>query len=175
MCDTVNTAALEAKIGYQFKDLSLLEEALTHSSYANEHGGIKKHRCNERLEFLGDAVLSSVTAEFLFRKYFDHPEGELTRMRAELVCEKALAEYAEKYNVNLGIENVGNKLLLSPLETRDFIDSESFALLEKSKTEKGFDGRVLKDAHPALKNRAAAMILEKELDVNFEVLLLFQH
>ena len=96
MCDTVNTAALEAKIGYQFKDLALLEEALTHSSYANEHGGIKKHKCNERLEFLGDAVLSSVTAEFLFRKYFDHPEGELTRMRAELVCEKALAEYAEK-------------------------------------------------------------------------------
>jgi len=94
--DTLNTAALEEKIGYTFKDRSLLEEALTHSSYANEHGGIKKHKCNERLEFLGDAVLSSVTAEYLFRKYFDQPEGDLTRMRAELVCEKALAEYATK-------------------------------------------------------------------------------
>ena len=96
MFDTVNTAALEANIGYNFKDRSLLEEALTHSSYANEHGGIKKHKCNERLEFLGDAVLSSITAEYLFRRFFDHPEGDLTRMRAELVCEKALAEYAGK-------------------------------------------------------------------------------
>jgi len=91
-----NTSELECKIGYHFKDHSLLVEALTHSSYANEHGGIKKHKCNERLEFLGDAVLSSITAEFLFKKYYDSPEGDLTRMRAELVCEKALAEYASK-------------------------------------------------------------------------------
>ena len=99
MFDTLNTAELEAKIGYSFKDRSLLEEALTHSSYANEHGGIKKHKCNERLEFLGDAVLSSITAEYLFRKYFDHPEGDLTRMRADMVCEKSLAEIAQKLNL----------------------------------------------------------------------------
>lgn len=111
MFDTINTAALEANIGYQFKDRSLLEEALTHSSYANEHGGIKKHKCNERLEFLGDAVLSSVTAEYLFRKFADHPEGDLTRMRAELVCEKALAEYAEKIDL-------GRFLLLGKGEER---------------------------------------------------------
>ena len=80
LIDTPNTSGLEAKIGYIFKDRSLLEEALTHSSYANEHGGIKKHKCNERLEFLGDAVLSSITAEYLFRKYYDSPEGDLTRM-----------------------------------------------------------------------------------------------
>ena len=85
---------LEKTINYCFNDKELLCEALTHSSYANEHGGIKKHKCNERLEFLGDAVLSSVTAEYLFRKFSDQPEGDLTRMRAELVCEKALAEYS---------------------------------------------------------------------------------
>ena len=106
-----NFAELESKIGYEFKDKNLLAEALTHSSYANEHGGIKKHKCNERLEFLGDAVLSSITAEYLFRKYADSPEGDLTRMRAELVCEKALAEYSGK----LGI---GAVLLLGKGEER---------------------------------------------------------
>ena len=111
LIDTQNFAELEAKIGYTFKDKTLLTEALTHSSYANEHGGIKKHKCNERLEFLGDAVLSSITAEFLFRKYADSPEGDLTRMRAELVCEKALAEYSGK----LGI---GSVLLLGKGEER---------------------------------------------------------
>ena len=111
MFDTVNTAALEEKIGYNFKDRSLLEEALTHSSYANEHGGIKKHKCNERLEFLGDAVLSSITAEYLFRKFSEQPEGDLTRMRAELVCEKALAEYACKIDL-------GSVLLLGKGEER---------------------------------------------------------
>ena len=111
LIDTPNTSGLEAKIGYIFKDRSLLVEALTHSSYANEHGGIKKHKCNERLEFLGDAVLSSITAEFLFRKYYDSPEGDLTRMRAELVCEKALAEYAGKIGL-------GEVLLLGKGEER---------------------------------------------------------
>ena len=111
LIDTPNTSGLEAKIGYIFKDRSLLVEALTHSSYANEHGGIKKHKCNERLEFLGDAVLSSITAEYLFRKYYDSPGGDLTRMRAELVCEKALAEYAGKIGL-------GEVLLLGKGEER---------------------------------------------------------
>ena len=62
LIDTPNFTELEKKLGYTFNDKSLLAEALTHSSYANEHGGIKKHKCNERLEFLGDAVLSSITA-----------------------------------------------------------------------------------------------------------------
>lgn len=106
-----NTSELEARLGYSFNDRSLLLEALTHSSYANEHGGIKKHKCNERLEFLGDAVLSSITAEYLFKRFFDSPEGDLTRMRAELVCEKALAEYSGK----LGL---GDALLLGKGEER---------------------------------------------------------
>ena len=85
---------LEEKLGYAFKNKALLENALQHSSYANEHrgGGM---RSNERLEFLGDAVLGVVTADYLFRKHPDLPEGDLTRLRAALVCEDSLYEVAQ--------------------------------------------------------------------------------
>lgn len=80
----------EEKIGYCFQDSSLLMQALTHSSYANEHH-LGKRADNERLEFLGDAVLEIVSSEFLFHRYPEYPEGELTRMRASMVCEPTLA------------------------------------------------------------------------------------
>ena len=80
----------EEKIGYQFQDQSLLTQALTHSSYANERH-LGKQADNERLEFLEDAVLEIVTSEFLFHRYPKHPEGELTRLRASMVCEPTLA------------------------------------------------------------------------------------
>ena len=76
--------SLEKRLGYQFKDRSLLEEAVRHSSYANEHRG-DGVSSNERLEFLGDSVLGFITAEFLFKTYGKLPEGDLTRMRAALV------------------------------------------------------------------------------------------
>ncbi len=86
---------LEKKIGHTFKNKELLELALTHSSYSNERG---KGRlgCYERLEFLGDSILGYFTAEHLFRTYPDKPEGEMTKIRAELVCEQSLARVAEK-------------------------------------------------------------------------------
>jgi ribonuclease-3 len=99
---TQTSASLESfekNISHCFANIDILVEALTHSSYSNEHGGVKKHKCNERLEFLGDSVLSVITSEYLFSMYPDSPEGDLTRMRAELVCEKALAEYAEKISL----------------------------------------------------------------------------
>ena len=79
---------LEERLGYRFNDPELLRGALYHSSYANEHRsmGIAS---NERLEFLGDAVLGFVSADFLYRKHSDLPEGELTRIRAALVCEES--------------------------------------------------------------------------------------
>jgi ribonuclease-3 len=80
----------QQKIGYQFREEGLLRQALTHSSYANEHH-MKKHSDNERLEFLGDAVLEIVTSEHLYGLYPDYPEGELTRLRASIVCEQTLA------------------------------------------------------------------------------------
>ena len=85
---------LEDKIGYKFKNKNLLLQALTHSSYANE--GKKHGRNNERLEFLGDSVLSVIVAKHLFLKYKDIPEGELTKLRASLVCEKALDVFAQQ-------------------------------------------------------------------------------
>lgn len=77
-------------IGYQFQQEGLLQQALTHSSYANEKK-MKKHSDNERLEFLGDAVLEIIASEYLYRHFPDLPEGELTKMRASLVCEPTLA------------------------------------------------------------------------------------
>ena len=89
---------LEAAIGYRFQNISLLQNALTHSSYANEryHDSLKS---NERLEFLGDSVLGMVVAEYLYRNFPDRPEGELTRMRADMVCEPALAQIARRLNL----------------------------------------------------------------------------
>ena len=84
---------LEAAIGYRFQNITLLQNALAHSSYANErwHNSLKS---NERLEFLGDSILGMVVAEHLYRGYPDRPEGELTRMRADMVCETSLAKVA---------------------------------------------------------------------------------
>ena len=81
---------LEKKIGYTFKDFSLLKQAMMHSSYTNEKH-LPKYRCNERLEFLGDAVLELVSSEYLFKESPHIPEGELTKTRASMVCEPSLA------------------------------------------------------------------------------------
>ncbi len=86
--------SLEKKLGYTFRNKALLSEALNHSSYANEHRG-QGLESNERLEFLGDSVLGFVTAEFLFLRHPDLPEGDLTRIRAALVCEESLHEVAQ--------------------------------------------------------------------------------
>lgn len=81
---------LENKIGYKFHDFQLLKKAMIHSSYANEMH-LAKYECNERLEFLGDAVLELISSEFLFNEDHKMPEGELTKTRASMVCEPALA------------------------------------------------------------------------------------
>ena len=89
---------LENAIGYQFRNITLLQNALSHSSYANErwHDSLKS---NERLEFLGDSVLGMLVADYLYRNFPDRPEGELTRMRADMVCEKTLATVANRLNL----------------------------------------------------------------------------
>lgn len=93
--------SLEKNIGYCFRNKDILKEALTHSSYANELKARKQHAvCNERLEFLGDSVLSVIVSEYLFEKYSQLPEGELTQRRAALVQSGALASYAR--SVSLG-------------------------------------------------------------------------
>lgn len=107
----MNLAELEKIIAYQFRDQKLLEEALTHRSYLNERPDWRTPH-NERLEFLGDAVLELVTTEYLFEKYPEKPEGELTSIRAALVNSQMLAKVASENNMN-------DYLLLSRGEKKD--------------------------------------------------------
>jgi ribonuclease-3 len=90
MAERYTLEVLEERIGYRFENRTLLKQALTHSSFTNEQK-INKRKNYERLEFLGDAVLELVSSEFLFREHTDVPEGELTKLRASMVCEPALA------------------------------------------------------------------------------------
>lgn len=101
---------LEEAIGYRFRKIALLQNALTHSSYANErwHNSLLS---NERLEFLGDSILGMVVAQYLYQSFPNRPEGELTRMRADMVCEKTLAVVA-------GEIHLGDHLLLGHGEER---------------------------------------------------------
>ena len=94
---------LEKAIGYQFRNISLLQNALTHSSYANErwHNSLLS---NERLEFLGDSVLGMLEADYLYRTFPDLPEGELTRMRADMVCEHTLATAANRIGLGAHLQ-----------------------------------------------------------------------
>ena len=100
---------LQKKLGYEFKDKSLLRKALKHSSYANENKS--EGECNERLEFLGDSVLGFSVATYLYKNYPNLPEGKMTRLRAEMVCEENLAKAAKE----LGL---GEKLLLGKGEEK---------------------------------------------------------
>ena len=93
-----NIQELEKRIGYVFRNRKLICTALRHSSYVNEHR-MNRLECNERLEFLGDAVLELVSSEYLFAAYPQMPEGELTRLRASLVCEPTLAFCAREINL----------------------------------------------------------------------------
>lgn len=89
---------LQKDLNYFFKDEGLLITALTHSSYANENKlGVEGY--NERLEFLGDTILSLIVSQYLYKKYPNYPEGELTKIRAKVVCESSLAKAAEKISL----------------------------------------------------------------------------
>ena len=104
---------LEERMGYKFKNLRLLEIGVTHSSYANETKGCTEF--NERQEFLGDAVLSIIVSDYIFENYTKLPEGDLTKLRASLVCEKSLCEFAgelglgEFLRLGHGEENSGGR------------------------------------------------------------------
>lgn len=113
---------LEEAIGYHFHNLSLLQNALAHSSYANEHWH-NSLMSNERLEFLGDSILGMLVASYLYRNFPDRPEGELSRMRADMVCETALAQVAEEIDL-------GTHLLLGKGEEQNGGRSRSSILAD---------------------------------------------
>ncbi len=112
MNEQSNLEQFQEKIGYHFKNEALLYEALSHSSFANEKSGRKS---NERLEFLGDSVLSIVVSSYIFHHEQKMPEGELSKLRASLVCEKALFEFAKEIDLGQhimlgkGEENSGGR------------------------------------------------------------------
>lgn len=111
----------EKEIRYKFKDKNLLKRALTHSSYANETRDANKS--NERLEFLGDSILSIIVSEYIFKNFKDLPEGELTKIRASLVCEKSLCAFSRELNV-------GNYLLLGKGELQSGGNTRSSILAD---------------------------------------------
>lgn len=114
---------LEQMIGYQFHDRKLLTQAMTHSSYANEKK-LGKSGSNERLEFLGDAVLELISSDILYGKYPDLPEGELTKKRAALVCEPSLAFCAREFGLQ-GFLLLGKGEDMSGGRNRDSIVSDA--------------------------------------------------
>ena len=140
---------LQTKLHHTFANIGYLQTALTHSSYAHEMNSRSNAQepvaYNERLEFLGDSVLSIVVSEYLFTEFSDHPEGELTKMRADVVCERALSKYADKLEL-------GNYLLLGHGEeknggrTRRSILADAFeAVLAAIYLDSGFDKSVIAD------------------------------
>ena len=90
----MNLTDLESSIGYKFKDVNLLKKALTHTSYANEH----HIESNEKLEFLGDSILEFISSKYIYNNYSFLKEGEMTKVRADVVCEKSLYKVALKHN-----------------------------------------------------------------------------
>ena len=140
-------AACEARVGHRFADRGLLELALTHRSYANEQG---RPDHNERLEFLGDAVLGLVTAEWLYRRHPGRPEGELARAKAVLVSAGVLARYAEQ----LGI---GGDLRLGVGESRSGGGGKESLLADGLET---LFGAIYLDGGPEAAQRVVVSFLE---------------
>lgn len=136
----LDKALLEESLCYKFNNIQLLKEALTHSSYVNEHKGKgDAMECNERLEFLGDSVLSIIVSRYLFHQYTSRQEGDLTKIRAAVVCEKALAKYAKE--INLGdYLYLGNGEEKNNGRTRASITSDAFeAVLGAMYIDTGYD------------------------------------
>ena len=170
-------AMLEKRIGYSFNDKDILKEALTHSSYANELRARKQSaQCNERLEFLGDSVLSVVVSEYLFRNYKGLPEGELTRIRAALVQSGALASYAREVEL-------GEYLLLGNGEEKNrgrerqsTLENAFEALVAAIYLDAGKNGfdRVGEFLQPILKKQLDGQVVLRHLDAKTELQQLIQ-
>ncbi len=136
---------LEEKIGYKYKNKDTLICALTHSSFSNElRAKGKPAECNERLEFLGDSVLSTAVSEYLYSEYSENQEGDLTKIRAAVVCEKALA----KYSASIGLGDymfLGHGESMNNGRHRASITADAFeALLASMYLDSGYDMSVIR-------------------------------
>ena len=149
--------SLEHKIGYTFQDRSLLQEALTHSSYANERHG--RVRCNERMEFLGDAVLSIVSAELLYTRFPDMPEGQLSKLRSALVCTQSLAGFAAQIDLGSYLRMGKGEIHTKGWERPSTLENTFEALIAAIYLDGGMESakrHILRFLVPALENHTTA-------------------
>ncbi len=172
-------SVLEERIGYKFNNRDILKEALTHSSYAHEKNARSKRDdfvSNERLEFLGDSVLSVVVSEYLFSRYDDVPEGELTQKRAGLVQSSALASYSKSIGLGdflymgHGEEKNGGR------ERRSTLENAFEALVAAIYTDAGVRGldEVRRFVLPIIKSSLSDDFKEKHRDAKTELQQLIQ-
>ena len=174
----LDLSRLEQKIGYCFKNKEILKEALTHSSYANELKAKKQSaECNERLEFLGDAVLSVVVSEYLFEQYAQLPEGELTQRRAALVQSGALASYSRSIGVGefllLGHGEEKNRGRERQSTLENVFEALVAAIYLDAGAEKGLD-EVRKFVLPFIKKQLEGDFNAKHIDAKTELQQLIQ-
>lgn len=131
----MNFKSLEEELGYEFRDKKLINQALTHTSYANEN----KVESNEKLEFLGDAILEVTISKYLYKNYPNLREGEMTKVRASVVCEKSLYEIAKKHNfsefLNLGKSEIANHGKERPAILADSVEAVIAAIYLDSSME----------------------------------------
>lgn len=168
---------LENKIGYTFKNKDILREALTHSSYANELKARKQvAQCNERLEFLGDSVLSVVVSEYLFKTYGSQPEGELTQMRAALVQSEALASYSRELSLGEYLYLGHGEEKNNGRERRSTLENAFEALVAAIYLDAGADGfaQVERFVIPIIKRQLKDNIKERRIDAKTELQQLIQ-
>ncbi len=128
----------EEKIKYTYNDKSLLVEALTHSSYANETGR-KKRACNERMEFLGDAVLSIISADYFYTKYPEMDEGELSKIRSSYVCTEALSEFARSIELDKYLIMGKGALLSNEMHNDSVLENAFEAVIASIYLDSGMD------------------------------------
>lgn len=163
---------LEDRIGYKFKNKEIINTALTHSSYSNElRFKGKKYECNERLEFLGDSVLSTAVSEYLFSKYIENQEGDLSKIRASVVCEKALA----KYSAEIGLGNylyLGHGEEINNGRHRASITADAFeALLAAMYLDSGYDMSVIRAFVLDFIEREIEFISENSTFIDYKTML----
>lgn len=169
---------LEKNLNYKFNNIQLLKTALTHSSYANEYN-MKNTENNERLEFLGDTILGLIVSQYLYKKYPNYPEGELTKIRAKVVCESSLAFAARKINLGeflllgKGEEVTGGRLRDSILADASealmgaiYMDSDFKVVNELmlQKFENDLVHAVAKGSYLLITKQSYKKIFKKELD-----------
>ncbi|MFD2612968.1 ribonuclease III [Paenibacillus gansuensis] len=161
---------LQSKLNIRFREPSLLTQAFTHSSYVNEHR-LTHSNDNERLEYLGDAVLELTVSEYLFRMYPEKPEGELTKLRASIVCEPSLVQFAEELQFGLyvllgkGEELTGGRT--RPALLADVFESFVGALY----LDQGLDAvKLFLDTHMFPKLNSAAKLQNKDFKTQLQEL-----